>query len=181
MDTLTQTLFSIAQHAGLWGYWFAFIAALLETVFLVGLFIPGSTLLLIMGLLSGQGYFDLGDLLFFAIAGAILGDNINYSLGHRYGRRWLGQGRWFLRSEHVVRAEDFFNRHGGKSVFLSRFVPSAKELMPFIAGMAGMRYLPFMIWNLLGGIGWGLQWILPGYSFPSPCPWPRRGCPGSDS
>ena len=134
MDSITQTALSVAQHAGLWGYWFALLAALAETVFLVGLFMPGSTLLLVMGMLAGQGVFDLGDLLFFAIVGATLGDNVNYFLGRRYGRHWLREDRWFLKTEHVEKAEGFFNRHGGKSVFLGRFVPSVKEIMPFIAG-----------------------------------------------
>lgn len=165
MDALTQSAISLAQSAGLWGYWFAFFAALAETVFLVGLFLPGSALLLTMGMLAGQGYFDLGDLLFFAIAGATLGDNVNYLLGQRYGRHWLREGRWFLKASHVAKTEAFFLQHGGKSVFLSRFVPSAKEIMPFIAGMAGMKRRFFMTWNLLGAIGWGLQWIIPGYLF----------------
>ncbi|WP_417565549.1 VTT domain-containing protein [Marinobacter sp.] len=165
MDSLTQSAMSLVQSAGVWGYWFAFFAALGETVFLLGLFFPGSALLLMMGMLAGQGYFDIGDLLFFAIAGATLGDNVNYFLGRRYGRQWLREDRWFLKSGHVAKMETFFSRHGGKSVFLSRFVPSAKELMPFIAGMVSMKRRSFMIWNLLGAIGWGLQWIVPGYLF----------------
>lgn len=165
MDSITQTALSVAQHAGLWGYWIALLAALAETVFLLGLFMPGSTLLLIMGMLAGQGVFDLGDLLFFAIIGATLGDNVNYYLGRRYGRHWLREDRWFLKTEHVEKAENFFDQHGGKSVFLGRFVPSVKEIMPFIAGMAGMKRRPFMVWNLLGAIGWGVQWIVPGYIF----------------
>ncbi len=165
MDSLAQSAMSLAQNAGLWGYWFAFFAALAETVFLVGLFLPGSTLLLMMGMLAGQGYFDIGDLLFFAIAGATLGDNVNYFLGRRYGRQWLREDRWFLKAGHVAKAEEFFSRHGGKSVFLGRFVPSVKEIMPFIAGMVGMKHGSFMIWNLLGAVGWGLQWIVPGYLF----------------
>lgn len=165
MDSLTQTASSLAQSAGLWGYWFALFAALAETVLLLGLFLPGSTLLLLMGMLAGQGFFDLGDLLFFAIVGATLGDNINYFLGRRYGRHWLREDRWFLKTEHVQKAEAYFDRHGGKSVFLARFVPSVKEIMPFIAGMVGMERRSFMTWNLLGAIGWGFQWILPGYIF----------------
>ena len=144
MDSLPQTASTLAQSAGLWGYWFALFAALAETVFLLGLFLPGSTLLLLMGMLAGQGFFDLGDLLIFAIVGATLGDNINYFLGRRYGRHWLREDRWFLKTGHVHKAEAYFGRHGGKSVFLSRFVPSVKEIMPFIAGMVGMERRSFM-------------------------------------
>ncbi|WP_300498539.1 bifunctional DedA family/phosphatase PAP2 family protein [Marinobacter sp.] len=165
MDSITQAALSLAQSAGVWGYWFALLAALAETAFLLGLLVPGSALLLLMGMLAGQGVFDLGDLLFFAIAGATLGDNLNYFLGRRYGRNWLRQDRWFLKAEHMGKAERFFHNHGGKSVFLGRFVPSVKEIMPFIAGMAGMERRSFMIWNLAGAVGWSVQWILPGYLF----------------
>jgi membrane protein DedA with SNARE-associated domain len=165
MDSITQAMLSLAQSAGVWGYWFALFAALIETAFLLGLLVPGSALLLLMGMLAGQGVFDLGDLLFFAIVGATLGDNLNYFLGRRYGRHWLRQDRWFLKAEHMGKAETFFHHHGGKSVFLGRFVPSVKEIMPFVAGMTGMERRSFMVWNLAGAIGWSLQWILPGYLF----------------
>jgi len=165
MDSITQATLSLAQSAGLWGYWFSLLAALTETAFLLGMLVPGSALLLLMGMLAGQGVFDLGDLLFFAIVGATLGDNLNYFLGRRYGRQWLSQDRWFLKADHLRKAEAFFHDHGGKSVFLGRFVPSVKEIMPFIAGMAGMERRSFMVWNLAGAVGWSLQWILPGYLF----------------
>lgn len=165
MDHITHFVMSLVQNMGMLGYWVAFIAALAETVLVIGLILPGSTFLLLMGILSGQGVLDLGDLLFFAIAGATIGDNINYQLGKKYGQQWLQQGRWFLKAEYLSKAEGFFHKHGGKSVFLGRFVPSVKELMPFIAGMANMERWSFFFWNLLGAIGWSLQWILPGYIF----------------
>ena len=145
MEPLTQPLIALVNDTGVFGYWFAFIAAFAETLLVVGLLLPGSALILLMGMLAGQGYLDLGDLVGFAVAGAILGDNANYWLGRRYGRRWLSQDRWFFKTEHLHKAEDFFRRHGGKSVFLARFVPSLKEVVPFIAGMAHMRRAPFHV------------------------------------
>lgn len=165
MEHVTQVVMTLVRDMGLLGYWVAFFAALAETLMVVGLLLPGSSFLLLMGVLSGQGVLDLGDLLIFAIAGATLGDNINFYLGRKYGQRWLSQERWFLKAEYLSKAEGFFERHGGKSVFLGRFVPSVKELMPFIAGMGQMGRGSFLVWNLLGAIGWALQWILPGYIF----------------
>ncbi len=165
MEQITQFVLTLVRDMGVIGYWVAFLAALAETVLVIGLLLPGSTFLLLMGVLSGQGGLDLGDLLFFAIAGATLGDNINYYLGRKYGHQWLSQDRWFLKASYLSKAEVFFENHGGKSVLLGRFVPSVKELMPFIAGMAKMRRWQFLFWNLLGAIGWALQWILPGYIF----------------
>lgn len=154
------------QHLSGWIYWIAFLAALVETILVVGLFLPGSTLLLLLGALSASG----GGpsflwLLIFAVAGATLGDNVNFVLGRRYGQRWTENGIWLLRREHFEKARAFFSKHGGKSVFFARFIPSLKEVAPFVAGTVGMSRGWFFIWNLLGALGWGLQWVGAGYVF----------------
>ena len=161
-----QSLMPFIQHLSGWIYWIALLAALVETVLVIGLFLPGSSMLLLLGALAASpgGPSFLG-ILAFAVAGATLGDNINYSLGRRYGRRWTQQGLWLLRREHFEKAQVFFSRHGGKSVFLSRFIPSLKEVAPFVAGTAGMGHGWFFVWNLLGALGWGLQWVGAGYVF----------------
>ncbi len=153
------------QHVQMLGYWVAFFAALLETTIGIGLILPGSTLILFLGALSGRGYFDFGDLLWFAVLGAVLGDNFNYFLGKRYGARWIRNGVWFLKPEHLEKGRIFFDTHGAKSVFLGRFIPSVKEVVPFFAGSVRMRQGTFFIWNVLGGIGWGFQWVGAGYVF----------------
>ncbi|AOV17010.1 hypothetical protein BJI67_08010 [Acidihalobacter aeolianus] len=149
-----------------WIYWIALLAALAETVLVVGLFLPGSTLLLLLGALSASpGGPSFIGILLFAVVGATLGDNVNYWLGRRYGQRWTREGLWLLRREHIEKTHTFFARHGGKSVFLSRFIPSLKEVAPFVAGTAGMSPRWFLLWNLLGALGWGLQWVGAGYVF----------------
>ncbi|PIR93421.1 PA-phosphatase [Candidatus Falkowbacteria bacterium CG10_big_fil_rev_8_21_14_0_10_43_10] len=153
------------EHFHIIGYWIAFFAAMLETVLGVGWIIPGSTIVLFMGALAGRGYFDLGDLFWFAIIGAIIGDNINYYVGKKYGTKIIAKGFWFVKPHHIKKAEDFFNNHGAKSVFFGRFVPSIKEIIPLIAGTLNMKRAPFMVWNVLGAIGWSLAWILPGFFF----------------
>jgi membrane protein DedA with SNARE-associated domain len=163
-DLINHVLPSI-EHFHIGGYWIAFFAAFLETTIGIGLFLPGSTIILILGALSARGSVDTGDLLWFAVLGAILGDNINYYLGRRYGARWLEKGFWFLRSNHIEKARDFMDAHGAKSVFLGRFVPSVKEVVPFIAGSVKMNKRTFMLWNVLGAVGWGFQWVLAGYIF----------------
>lgn len=166
LDHWLQSLMPTIQHLSGWIYWIAFLAALVETVLVVGLFLPGSTLLLLLGALSanGSGPHFLW-LLLFAVAGATLGDNVNYALGRRYGQRWIENGLWLLRREHVEKAHGFFAKHGGKSVFFARFIPSMKEVAPFVAGTAGMSRGGFFVWNLLGALGWGLQWVGAGYVF----------------
>jgi len=147
------------------GYWIAFLVALLETIIGAGLIIPGSTIILFMGALAAKGYFDLGDLIWFAAIGAIIGDNINYFIGKKYGSKIFKNGFWFIKPAHFKKGEEFFEKHGSKSVFIGRFIPSIKEVIPLIAGTFGMKRLPFMFWNILGAIGWALVWILPGYFF----------------
>jgi len=147
------------------GYWIAFFAALLETTIGIGLIIPGSTIILFMGALAAKSYFDLGDLIWFAAIGAIIGDNINYFIGKKYGSNIFKNGFWFIKPAHFKKGTGFFEKHGSKSVFIGRFIPSIKEIIPFVAGTFGMKRLPFMLWNILGAIGWALVWILPGYFF----------------
>jgi len=165
IEHVYQSLLPSIQHFHMLGYWAAFIAALLETTLVVGLLIPGSTLLLLLGALAAGPQLDLNGVLWFGIAGAVLGDNVNYWLGERYGQRWTRTGLWVLKPEYFEQTRRFFDAHGAKSVFFGRFIPSVKELAPFVAGSVGMRHRTFLFWNLLGGIGWGMQWIGAGFLF----------------
>lgn len=163
-DLINHIIPSI-EHFKIGGYWIAFSAALLETTVGIGLFLPGSTIILFLGALSARGYLDTGDLIWFAVLGAISGDNINYYLGKKYGSKWLKKGFWFLNSGHIEKTKYFMNDHGAKSVFLGRFIPSVKEVVPFIAGSVKMDKKTFMLWNVLGATGWGFEWVLAGYIF----------------
>lgn len=153
------------ENIGVLGYWVAFLSALLETIIGIGLFIPGSTIVLFMGALAAKNYFDLGDLIWFAAIGAMVGDNINYFIGKRYGSRFFTKGLWFIEPIYFLKGKEFFRHHGAKSVFLGRFIPSLKEVAPLIAGVFKMKRSTFLIWNTLGAIGWSLAWVLPGYFF----------------
>jgi membrane protein DedA with SNARE-associated domain/membrane-associated phospholipid phosphatase len=165
MNDLINTLLPSMEHLRMGAYWIAFFAAFLETTLIVGLFLPGSVVILFLGAASARGYADWGDLIWFAAMGAIVGDNINYFLGKKFGAKWLEKGFWFFKSQHIQKAERFMNTHGAKSVFLGRFIPSVKEIVPFIAGTLKMRMKTFLIWNVLGAIGWGFEWVLTGYIF----------------
>lgn len=165
IEQLFNSIIPSLEHFQTLGYWLAFFAAFLESAFLVGLFIPGSTILLFLGIYATGGHLDWGVLLFFVIIGAVLGDNLNYWLGRCYGHKWIENGIGFLASEHFKKSQQFFLTHGGKSVFLGRFIPSIKELVPFIAGTMEMPQRKFMLWSILGAIGWGIQWLGAGFLF----------------
>ena len=163
-DVIHNILPSIA-HFRVGGYWIAFFAAFLETTVGIGLILPGSTFILFLGALSARGYLDVGDLIWFSVLGAIIGDNANYYLGRKYGAKWLEKGFWFLKAKHIEKARYFMDSHGAKSVFLGRFIPSVKEVVPFIAGSVKMNKRTFMLWNVLGAVGWGFEWVFAGYIF----------------
>lgn len=162
---LIDTLLPAIEHFRVGGYWLAFFAALFETMIGVGLILPGSMIILFLGALSARGYLDIGDLIWFSVLGAILGDNVNYYLGRKYGTQWLEGGFWLLKTSHIDKAKHFLDVHGAKSIFLGRFIPSVKEIAPFIAGSIKMNQRTFMFWNVLGAIGWGIEYVFAGYIF----------------
>ncbi len=164
MDYLSFLLPTIDAFSGM-GYWIAFFAAFLETAVGVGLLLPGTSIIILLGAFAAGGYLDLGDLLWFAILGAIAGDNLNYFLGKKYGANWVKNGIWSIKPKHLERGKVFLDSYGAKSIFFARFVPSLKEVVPLIAGTLKMNKKLFFIWNVLGAIGWGFLFIGAGYIF----------------
>ena len=164
MDLINH-LIPTFENIHLLGYWLALFFAMIETTIGIGIFIPGSTIILILGTLVAKGNLHLGDLIFFATVGAVLGDNINYYIGRKFGSKIFEKGFWVIKPKHIEKARLFLDTHGSKSIFLGRFIPSIKEVAPLIAGTVKMKRLQFTIWNILGAIGWSLLWILPGYFF----------------
>ena len=160
-DTLLPLVEQFKNYAAL----IAFVSAFGETLIGLGFFVPGSTFLLFLGVLAGQGYIDIKSVLIFGIAGAYVGDISNYYLGRHYGvtllkKPWLHISGDLLNSTHR-----FLNSHGAKSIFFARFLPGLKESIPFIAGSLKMSKIKFLIWDLFGAIGWGLEFIGVGFIF----------------
>lgn len=162
---MLDPLLAALSRLGHWSYLFIFLGATLESAAFLGLFVPGEALVIFSGFLAARGLLDVGDLIVIVAAGAILGDSIGYELGRHLGRPWLVRyGRWVgLRAAHLERVDAFFARHGGKTVFLGRFVGFARALAPFVAGSSRMRYRQFLPYNVLGGILWSIGFVLVGY------------------
>jgi membrane-associated protein len=135
-----------------------------ESGLLVGLVLPGDSLLFTAGFLASQGYLDLPTLIVISFACAVLGDNLGYYLGKRYGPKIFRQeeGRLFGHQQ-LERAERFFERHGGKTVMLARFMPVVRSFAPMLAGIGRMRYRVFMAYNLAGGVLWAIGLPVAGY------------------
>lgn len=163
MNFLTNILPSLS-HLGIWGYWLVLLAALLESLVLVGVVVPGAVLVVFAGFLSSQGYLDIGDLIWFAAIGAILGDGISYYLGTKGTRFFHNENRW-LKADHLESGKQFFYKHGSKSIFLGRFVGPLRAVVPFVAGISGMKKSRFLFWNIFSAFLWSASHLLVGYFF----------------
>lgn len=143
-------------------FWFIFAVAIAEAVFIVGLFIPSTPILLLAGGLIAQGRLPFWEVYFAAVLGAVIGDAISYSVGY-----WLRdriKTIWPFRNylELIHRGEKFFARHGGKSVFIGRFIPGVKAVVPGVAGMYAMDHRFFSLINVTSAFVWAAAHILPG-------------------
>ncbi len=150
---------------GYWGYLVIFMIVMLECQALLGLFVPGESLVLTGGFLAKQGIFDPIILIVVIAMAAVLGDSLCFNLGRYLGMKWLIQhgGRFKLCQEHLDRIDRFFTRHGCKAVFISHFMHLMRALMPFIAGTSPMRYRRFFIFNTVGCIAWATIFVMIGY------------------
>ncbi len=150
---------------GPWAYVVIFVIILLECQVLLGLFMPGETMVLVGGFMAEQGVLDLRLVIGLIALAAIIGDSIGFEFGRYLGIDWLvDRGhRVGLRPEHVEKVDRFFSAHGGKAVFASHFLHLLRAMMPFIAGSRRMPYRRFLIYNSIGCVVWATSFVLVGY------------------
>jgi membrane protein DedA with SNARE-associated domain/membrane-associated phospholipid phosphatase len=157
-----QTVDYILSLIGQYGYLVVFLGVMLESI---GIPLPGETILIASGVMVQRGYLDLGDAIAFGIAGAVVGDQIGYWVGREGGRpfilRWGRYAR--ITPERLGQAERFFARHGGKAVFLARFVAGLRVFGALVAGVSRMQWRTFLFYNALGGALWATAAVLVGY------------------
>lgn len=158
-------LIHFVERLGHWGYLVIFLGAMLESAAFLGLLIPGESLVLVAGFFAAQGLLDLDALIVIVGIGAALGDSIGYEMGRRMGRPALERygSRFGLNNARIENADAFFRQHGGKAVFLGRFVGFARALVPFLAGSSQMPYRQFLPYNALGAALWAPAVVLLGY------------------
>ena len=131
---------------------------------LIGFFLPGDSLLFTVGVVAGAGELNIFLINAILIVAAIAGDATGYFLGRQAGPRVFDRpdSRFFKR-EHLVRTQQFYDKHGGKTIIYARFVPIVRTFAPFVAGVAGMPYSRFVAFNVFGGIGWVVLMTTAGY------------------
>jgi len=154
------------------GYLAIGLTVFAESGLLIGFFLPGDTLLFGAGILASQGVFSLPGLIAVIIAGAIIGDNVGYSIGRRFGPRLFNRKDGVIfKQEYLQRAEAFYEKHGGKTIIIARFTPIVRTFAPVVAGIGKMPRRKFMAYNIVGGTLWGATLPILGYYAGSKIPW----------
>ena len=163
---IDRHLAALVADYGAWIYVILFLIVFCETGLVVMPFLPGDSLLVVAGALAALGGMHIHLLVGLLIVAAILGDTLNYHVGKHVGHRLVARpdSRWF-HHEWLDRTHAFYDRHGGKTVVIARFVPIVRTFAPFVAGMGSMAYGRFLRYNVLGGIAWVTSFAYAGYWF----------------
>ena len=162
---MVHVVFDLNSVIAAVGYPGLFLCVFAETGLLLGFFLPGDTLLITAGLLAQRGQLSLWLVLGILVIAAIVGDSTGYAVGKYFGPRLYDRpaSRWF-RPAHLIRARRFYERHGGKTIIIARFVGYLRTFAPTVAGAVEMPYGRFVAFNIVGGIGWVLSLTLGGYA-----------------
>jgi membrane-associated protein len=151
---------------GLWVYALLFVIIFAETGFVITPFLPGDSLLFVAGTLAAGSGLEVQWLIPLLIAASFGGDNANYWIGHHLGPRvFRRNGSRLLNHEHLDRTHAFYERHGGKTILLARFLPILRTFAPFVAGIGHMPYARFLAFSLTGSVLWITLFVLAGYFF----------------
>ncbi len=163
---LDRYLSAIIQQYGLWTYAILFLVIFVETGFVVMPFLPGDSLLFAAGTFAALGSFKVGWLILALSVAAVLGDTVNYWIGHCVGPKVFAKEKArFFKKEHLDRTHAFYEKHGGKTIIIARFVPIIRSFAPFVAGIGRMSYGRFIVYNVVGGVGWVVLLVGAGYFF----------------
>lgn len=160
---LDDHLANIISQYGVWTYGILFLVIFMETGFVVTPILPGDSLLFAAGTFAALGSMNIYLLVGLLMLAAVLGDTVNYSIGHYLGER--AYKIKFLKKEYFDKTHAFFEKHGGKTIFLARFVPIVRTFAPFVAGIGKMSYTYFITYNFVGGVVWVLLFTFAGYFF----------------
>lgn len=135
-----------------------------ESGLLFGFFLPGDSLLFTAGFLASQNFLDIRFLIAGCFIAAVAGDSTGYYIGHKFGRKLFNkEDSLFFHKDHLIRAHEFYKKHGGKTIILARFMPFIRTFAPVVAGIGSMRYGTFLFYNLIGGFLWAVCITLAGY------------------
>ena len=163
---LDAYLLALTQQYGMWIYAILFLIIFAETGLVIAPFLPGDSLLFVAGALCGMGALQLDLLIPLLIVASFSGDNTNYWIGRLLGLRLIKRmnGK-FIKREHLDKAHAFYEKHGGKTIIIARFLPIVRTYAPFVAGVGLMRYRLFVLFSALGSVLWIVSLTVAGYVF----------------
>ncbi|HJW27378.1 MAG TPA: DedA family protein [Rhodocyclaceae bacterium] len=173
---LDKHLAVLVQQYGVWIYAILFVIIFSETGFVVTPFLPGDSLLFVAGALAaiGEGGMDIAVLVTVLTAGAVLGNMVNYQIGRFLGPKvFQWENSRLFNKAALLKTHVFYEKHGGKTLVMSRFLPLFRTFAPFVAGIGAMTYARFSLFNLIGALGWVASLTLAGYWFGN-LPWIRQ-------
>ena len=164
---LDKHLAQAISYFGIWTYLVLFFVIFMETGFVVTPFLPGDSLLFAAGAVAAAAGHELNIVVLWALlfAAAILGDTVNYWIGHYIGPRAFSSNSRFLKKEYLDKTQAFYDKHGGKTILIARFIPIIRTFAPFVAGIGRMRYGYFITYNIVGGFLWTTLMTFAGYFF----------------
>jgi membrane-associated protein len=162
---IDEHLTTIIARYGLWTYAILFAIIFVETGLVVMPFLPGDSLLFAAGAFASKGALNPVVLTVLLTIAAVIGDTVNYWVGRYFGPRVFTENRRFLNKRHLDRAQEFYERHGGKAIVFARFVPIVRTFAPFVAGVGAMNYPRFLMYNVGGGIAWITLFVWAGFFF----------------
>lgn len=163
---LDTNLVNLVNQYGILTYVILFLIVFAETGFVVTPFLPGDSLLFAAGAIAALGSFHIGVVIAMLVVAAILGDTVNYWIGHYFGQKIVNNPKIpFINQEHIDKTEQFYKKYGGKTIILARFVPIVRTFAPFVAGVGTMDYQKFITYNIMGGILWVTLFTCAGYFF----------------
>ncbi|HZK85515.1 MAG TPA: DedA family protein [Desulfosporosinus sp.] len=163
---LDKNMGAVIQSYGMWTYLILFAIVFAETGFVVTPFLPGDSLLFVAGAFAASGSLSLPVVVMILCAAAIIGDTLNYQIGHFIGPSVFKKDNVrFLNKEHLIQTQQFYLKHGGKTVIIARFIPVIRTFAPFVAGIGTMSYWRFLAYNVIGGLAWVVTIVFGGYFF----------------
>lgn len=163
---IDQNLASVVQEYGIWTYLILFFIIFLETGFVIMPFLPGDSLLFVGGAAAAGGILDPYLLIIVIILGAVIGDTVNYWIGNYLGIHvFYERFPTLVKREYIDRTYEFYEKYGGATIFVARFVPLVRTFAPFLAGVGTMHYSRFLFYNIAGAVCWTISIVLAGYFF----------------